>query len=110
MATLASINREIELSLRLIKKSLDPFQVDLEWFEYDLAIVLRRSPDDAPSISRPPERESHIERHAIRGKFNRSLPGAFFRATGVHGRCVGQNYPATVTGAGQGSVAAFRAK
>jgi len=71
MATLTSINREIELSLRLIKKSLDPFQVDLEWFEYDLSIMLRRAADEGPQLRRSTERGSQIERHAVRGKINR---------------------------------------
>jgi hypothetical protein len=71
MATLSSVNGEVELSLRLMKKSLDPFQVDLEWFEYDLSIVLHRSAVDAASLNPSAGRESHIERHAIRGKFNR---------------------------------------
>ncbi len=71
MATLASINGEIELSLRLMKKSFDPFQVDLEWFEYDLSIMLRRGAEDGPRLGAHSDRELHIERHAIRGKFNR---------------------------------------
>jgi hypothetical protein len=38
MAKIISIQQEIELSLGLLNKEYDPFQMDLEWFKYELSI------------------------------------------------------------------------
>jgi len=40
MAKLASIQDDLQLSFRLIGKSYDPFQIDLEWFEYELDVKI----------------------------------------------------------------------
>ena len=72
MATLSSIQGEMQLSLRLLGKSYDPFQVDLEWFEYELAIVGRRLPGEAPVLeTRAEDPAPPTERRSIRGKINR---------------------------------------
>ncbi|HKV40242.1 MAG TPA: hypothetical protein VJX67_13605 [Blastocatellia bacterium] len=69
MATLFSIHDEIELEMRLLGAALDPFQMDLEWFEYELAIKVSHKPD-VSSGAPPPGGPIH-ERRAIRGKINR---------------------------------------
>ncbi len=71
MADLPSINGEIQLSLRLLGKSYDPFQKDLEWFEYEL-VVEGRERDHAPAPEAPEAPPvPTLERRAVRGKINR---------------------------------------
>lgn len=56
MAVLASITGEMRLTLRLPGKRYDPFQKDLEWFEYELSVEGRRtadSPDAEPVKATP---------------------------------------------------------
>lgn len=45
MAILASISGEMQLTLRLLSKTYDPFQKDMEWFAYELAVEGRRQAD-----------------------------------------------------------------
>jgi len=75
MAALASVDGEIELILSLVATSYDPFQLDLEWFEYELAVVAR-----PPGIPQGETREAFrealgevpaVERRSVRGRFNR---------------------------------------
>ena len=44
MATLSSVRGEMQLFFRLLGKSYDPFQMDLEWFEYEMCVEGRRQP------------------------------------------------------------------
>ena len=67
MAAIRSIDDEIELSFRLMRKSFDPFQLDLEWFEYEISIKLRRQNESAEDSEVLPA----TERHTVRGKINR---------------------------------------
>jgi hypothetical protein len=73
MATLRSIEGEVELSLRLIDRTFDPFQLDLEWFEYELSIKLLR---------RQADRDAHlplVEHHSGKGKINTKDLAALLR-------------------------------
>ncbi len=63
MAVLPSVQLEMRLSLRLLGKSLDPFQQDLEWFEYEVSMA-GGSPAGDPSAA---GRESR----AATGRINR---------------------------------------
>jgi hypothetical protein len=71
MARIISIQEEIELSLRLLEKEYDPFQMDLEWFKYELSIKAKRAgqtrPAEAPGGTGMPA----LMEHAARGKINR---------------------------------------
>ncbi|HUK91426.1 MAG TPA: hypothetical protein VLZ81_13560 [Blastocatellia bacterium] len=60
MAKLSSIQDDIELCFRLIGRSYDPFQVDLEWFDYELAVKVGKAPrcsDPEGDHSQAPRRE-----------------------------------------------------
>jgi len=65
MAILASINGEVQLSMRLLSKTYDPFQKDIEWFAYELAVEGRRPPDS------PGAGVEGAVGYAARGQINR---------------------------------------
>jgi hypothetical protein len=70
VAVLSSIKGEMQLSLRLPGKSYDPFQKDLEWFEYELTVegrLVGDSPGNAPAEA---STATPVSRSA-RGKINR---------------------------------------
>jgi len=68
MARLIALQEEIELELRLLEREYDPFQMDLEWFTYELAIKIKRpEPDSAPGGGD----SSRRQRHTGKGKINR---------------------------------------
>jgi|GEM_PF-3994345 len=71
MAVLASVTGEMRLTLRLVGKSYDPFQKDLEWFAYELSVegcspatTSGIEPGRTASSAPPPS-------HATRGTINR---------------------------------------
>src|SRR5262249_28084660 len=51
-------------------REYDPFQMDLEWFKYELAIKINW-PGEQQSAEIPGEAAVRLERHAARGKINR---------------------------------------
>ena len=65
MARLVSIDGAVILDLVLTGKFLDPFQKDLEWFEYAVSVEGRREPEPEGSISFDEERRN------VEGKLNR---------------------------------------
>lgn len=67
MATLQSVDGDIRLSLRMTGKSFDPFQQDLEWFEYELAAEV--SPRE--SGESPIENRAWEKMRSAKGKINR---------------------------------------
>jgi hypothetical protein len=72
MAKLLALQEEIELELRLLEKEYDPFQLDLEWFKYELALKIRRSGQPSlPDTRIRTKPAARLERHAARGKINR---------------------------------------
>jgi len=74
MAKLTSIDGAVVLELALRGKSFDPFQKDLEWFEYEAAVEGRREPEPEGSISFDEERRS-VEGQLNRKEFNDLLRG-----------------------------------
>lgn len=72
MATLTSVHGEIHLALSLLSKSFDPFQLDLEWFEYELGVEGHREAAEGstPRLPGPPE-SAAVERRSVRGRFHR---------------------------------------
>lgn len=64
MAILVSIGGEVQLSLRLLEKSFDPFQKDLEWFQCELRAGAVASDQAEAEPSFPVE-------HSVRSKLNR---------------------------------------
>lgn len=71
MAVLASVTGEMRLTLRLLGRSYDPFQKDLEWFNYELSVeacrradVSGNEPVQTASSPPPPSRST-------RGNINR---------------------------------------
>src|SRR5215831_7280714 len=72
MATLLALQEQIELELRLLEKEYDPFQLDLEWFRYELAVNIRRDSQTAfPDAQAEIGKSARLERHTARGKINR---------------------------------------
>lgn len=72
MARLFALQEEIELELRLLEREYDPFQMDLEWFKYELAIRIKRTGRaPAPDAGGGTANLTRLERHAARGKINR---------------------------------------
>ena len=67
MALLTSIQGEMQLALRMLGKSYDPFQQDLEWFEYEVLV------EGAPMVVGSEEGKfpTSAEVRRARGKFNR---------------------------------------
>ena len=74
MAKLSSIDGAVTLDLALRGKFLDPFQQDLEWFEYELVAEGKREPEPEGSISFQEERRS-VEGRVNRKEFNDLLRG-----------------------------------
>lgn len=64
MAVLYSIQGEVQLSLRLLGKSFDPFQKNLEWFEYEMVV-------EAAPLAENDGGRHRIERRSITGRMNR---------------------------------------
>lgn len=73
MALLASVQLEMRLSLRLLGKSFDPFQADLEWFEYELSIEGGAPPVGAPGAA-------VVETRTATGRMNRKGFNELLRA------------------------------
>jgi hypothetical protein len=74
MAILTSISGEVQLGLRLLEKSFDPFQKDLEWFEYELRAGAIPSDEGAGGESGEPDLAAEAlfpVQHAVRGRMNR---------------------------------------
>src|SRR5262249_40587460 len=72
MATLLALQEQIELELRLLEKEYDPFQLDLEWFRYELAVNIRRtSHTPAPDAGAEAGTPARLERHSATGKLSR---------------------------------------
>ena len=72
MATLLALQEQIELELRLLEKEYDPFQLDLEWFRYELAVNIRRDSQTAfPDAQAEIGKWARLDRHTARGKINR---------------------------------------
>lgn len=67
MATLSSVRDELEFELRCLGKEYDPFQMDLEWFEYELSVRVVGSPSDDDEA----DDQINPEGSTIRGKINR---------------------------------------
>jgi hypothetical protein len=72
MARLVDLQGQIQLDLRILRKEYDPFQLDLEWFHYELAVTPglsseRRLPMGAPT-SKP---DSRLGNRAVTGRINR---------------------------------------
>ena len=70
MARLVALKEEIALELRLVEMEYDPFQMDLEWFKYELAITIKRV-GQAPLPEAGTGTAGRVERHSARGKINR---------------------------------------
>jgi len=75
VATLSSIQGEVQLSLRLLGKSYDPFQKDLEWFDYELSVEGRRLADSSAN-----EPATGPLSHIARGRINRKDLNALLHA------------------------------
>lgn len=71
MAKLSSIQDDIQLSFRLTGRSYDPFQVDLEWFEYELAIKVGKEAGPCPSSETGEFALRHRECDSVSGRINR---------------------------------------
>jgi hypothetical protein len=66
MAGFLSSDGNLQLQMRLLATSWDPFQQDLEWFDYELFV-------EGGHQSEPPELPAApAHRTAVRGKLNRS--------------------------------------
>ena len=65
MACLFSSAGDLQLNVRLLRTTFDPFQQDMEWFEYEVSVEggLQNNATEAPS-------EPSL-RTAVRGKVNR---------------------------------------
>jgi hypothetical protein len=76
MATLFSIEGNVQLQIRLLRTTLDPFQQDLEWFEYELSIESGSADQvaDAPAAAG--------ERRSARGRINRKEFNQLLRGLG----------------------------
>lgn len=67
MASLLSAEGDLQLDLRLLGTTLDPFQQDLEWFEYAVSVDAGNGHVDAPTEAAA---KPTLQTHA-RGKINR---------------------------------------
>ncbi len=65
MASLLSSNGDLQLNVRLLKTTLDPFQQDLEWFEYEVSVEGGLQDEETETSARP---ALHT---AVQGKLNR---------------------------------------
>ena len=74
MAKLTSIDGAVAFDLALRGKFFDPFQQDLEWFEYEAVVEGRREPVPEGAISLDEERRS-VEGRINRKEFNELLRG-----------------------------------
>jgi hypothetical protein len=71
MAKLVSIQDDLHLSLRMLRKEYDPFQIDLEWFDYELSVKVGRRPDSGVETEDgAPGPEVRLECHDISGRIN----------------------------------------
>jgi hypothetical protein len=72
MARLVDLQEQIELNLKLLEREYDPFQLDLEWFKYELAVKVKKGGHaallDAEDKAGAP---AYHQRHATRGRINR---------------------------------------
>jgi hypothetical protein len=72
MTKIISIKEEIALSLALLDKEYDPFQIDLEWFKYELSIMEKGARDARlPESTTGTATAAWLEHHAATGKINR---------------------------------------
>ncbi|HKF59098.1 MAG TPA: hypothetical protein VKJ45_26900 [Blastocatellia bacterium] len=72
MARLHDLQAQIELEFSLLAKEYDPFQLDLEWFKYELAVTVGQGVEHlTPAAEAATERDCRLERQAVRGKINR---------------------------------------
>ncbi len=69
----------MQLSLRLLNKSFDPFQKDLEWFQYELSVEGRRLADSSAGELAADFSSEPVSRTA-QGKINRKDLNALLRA------------------------------
>ena len=68
MATLCSVLGEIDLEFKYLSKEYDPFQVDLEWFQYEFSVSVRRI---ASAENEAPSEPRQLECSRIHGRINR---------------------------------------
>jgi len=72
MARLNDLQGQIALEFKLLTKEYDPFQLDLEWFKYELgATVAKVSERGSLATGAPTETHERREGHAVTGKINR---------------------------------------
>jgi hypothetical protein len=72
MARLHDLQAQIELEFRLLAKEYDPFQLDLEWFTYELAVTVGHGVEHlTPAAGTASETRERREGHAVSGKINR---------------------------------------
>jgi hypothetical protein len=74
MASLFSNAGDLQLNVRLLRTTFDPFQQDLEWFEYEVSVEAGFQNDAAEMAAEP------LVRTAVRGKLNRQEFSQLLRA------------------------------
>jgi hypothetical protein len=74
MASLLSSAGDLQLNVRLLRTSFDPFQQDLEWFEYEVSVEAGLADDTTETAAQP------AIRTAVRGNFNRQEFNQLLRA------------------------------
>jgi hypothetical protein len=71
MAVLVSVTGEMRLTWRLLGKSYDPFQKDLEWFAYELSVEGRRQAETPGTELAKGSPSAPLPSHVTRGTINR---------------------------------------
>lgn len=72
MARLHDLQAQIELEFSLLAKEYDPFQLDLEWFKYELAVTVGQGVEHLTTAAEAAaETHERPERRAVSGKINR---------------------------------------
>jgi hypothetical protein len=70
MAKLSSIQDDIQLSFHLMGKSYDPFQMDLEWFEYELTVKVGKECDAGRAVETGQSSDRRLECNSVSGRIN----------------------------------------